>query len=824
MNLAKNIFTTILTCLLIYTVNGQTTTVSGRVIDDKGEGIPLASVRFNKEIAGVTSDLDGYYKISTSTASDSIVVKSFGYGDQGIAVQKGGNQTINVVLTTESQVLSGVTISAGENPAFAIMRKVVNNKKLNDRAKLDAYEYESYSKIEFDVDNMSEKFKEKKILSKLNDNLSSVQMLKDEKGREVFPVFFSETISRYFVRNKPKVTKEIVDASKFEGISVSDGSLTAQFVGTSFQNFSLYDNTITVLEKEFLSPISSTWRVNYKFELLDTLVDVNGYNSYVINVKPKRPQDLAFEGTIWIHDTTYALTKVDLRIPKSANLNYIDGIEVQRDYVFVDNKAWLPKSTYLEFDLMEPTKNWAGMIVKTRSSFSKFVINKPKTSEFYEYPIEVDPTALTKDEEYWNKNRHDTLSAYESNAFALVDTLKNLPIVRTYIDLVSIFVNGHKRIGKFDIGAYVDSYAYNEIEEHRLRLGFKTNFQFSNKWVFNGYLAYGLGDERWKYSLQGLYIISRKPWTTVGAQTRRDIDLLGLSELFDESSLFTTFSRWGNMNGAFIQERESINFYKQLNRHFSQKVEFKYRKLSPLFDFKYYPNPSDKTVERSTFTSSEVSLHSRFSKNEVFFYNDNDRVSLGSNELPNIDIDYTLGISDFLGSDFNYHKLSIMISQKLGMGTLGKTKYWLKFGKVFDQVPYPLLETHVGNETPFYSRYSFNLMNNFEFVSDQYTSLSVAHHFEGFFMNRIPIMKRLKWRVLANLNVLYGSVRDENLNIIPSEQVPFNTLEKKPYVEIGYGISNILKVFRVEVFHRLSYLNLPNASPVGVKFGAMFTL
>ena len=186
-----------------------------------------------------------------------------------------------------------------------------------------------------------------------------------------------------------------------------------------------------------------------------------------------------------------------------------------------------------------------------------------------------------------------------------------------------------------------------------------------------------------------------------------------------------------------------------------------------------------------------------------------------------------MGLKDVLGSDFSYQKFELTISQKkLKVGLLGTSQYEVVGGYISSALPYPLLEVHLGNNSPFYYRQGFNTMSRTEFISDQYATLRYTHFFEGFFLNRIPLMRRLDWRLLASANVLYGGVRDENkaYRTVDGQEVPaFGFLDQgTPFAEVGYGIENIFHVLRVEAYHRLNYLDRPEASKFSVKVGLQF--
>lgn len=810
--------------LLSLGTQAQVTVVTGTVIDNKTkETIPFAFVKFQDATKGVTTDLEGKFSLKGETKADSVLVESFGFELKAYPIKKGTSQYVLIELGESEMLLAEAVVSAGENPAWPIIRKTRENRAITDRANLDYYEYDSYNVLEVDVDNMSEKFKERKIMKPIGKSIENIEMLVDDKGREVFPMFISETLSKFYVKNNPYTNKEIISATRLSGLSTTDGSFASQFTGSTFQQFNFYANTITAFEREFMSPLGMAWKSNYKYELVDSLVDVNGHFSYEIAIQPRRPQDLAFIGTIWVDMEAYALTKMDVHIPKEANLNYIDGIEVKREWEPTPEGIWMPSETHLEVDIMELTKDWAGMIAKSHTSCENYVLNVEKPVDFYRYSIEVDENATNYDDQYWDDNRHGELNEQELASYAMIDTLKNLPVVRTYIDIVNIIVDGYKKVGKVELGSYLSAYAFNQVEGHRFRLGFKTHHTFSKKVEFSGYLAYGTLDNNWKYDLKTRLILSRRPWVELELETRRDIDQLGLTGQIG-NPLFETFSRWGNVVGGYTHEHQRISLFKQLNKHFSGKVGLEHSYFNPLFDFAYFPNPNDQNQIRTRFTNSEAYIEGRFSKNEVILINDNDRLSFGSNQLPTFELRYAAGFNNVLGSDFDYHKLDLTISQVMGMGSLGKSRYWLRAGKVFNPVAYPLLNVHLGNQSPIYAVNSFNTMNYFEFVSDQYASLTFVHHFEGFFMNRIPLMKKLKWRIVTNAELLYGGVSQTNYNLIPNEQRPFRTLEKQPFVEVGYGIENIFKVVRVQLFHRLTYRDVPNAQKVGLKIGFQFSL
>jgi hypothetical protein len=343
--------------------------------------------------------------------------------------------------------------------------------------------------------------------------------------------------------------------------------------------------------------------------------------------------------------------------------------------------------------------------------------------------------------------------------------------------------------------------------------------------VFSGYLAYGTRDNRWKYGAGVERILSRKPWTTISFNSRYDIEQLGvLEEGVRTNFIYPAASRFGTLRQPHLLRQNTVRFQTDLFRDFTQSVALTNKKFDPLFPFAYYKgNPEAGESVDDQYTTTELVLESRWAKDEKYIFDNNVRANVGTMKAPVFTFRYHWGIDNFLHSSFGFHKFILRMDHRLNAGLLGTSVYAMEGGYIPSQIPYPSLKNHVGNTTIFHTMEAFNLMEFGEFVSDKYVFLKYNHHFEGFILNRIPLMKRLKWRLVASANILYGSLSDKNRMMIPETDLegnliaPIKSLEEKPYVEVGYGIENIFKVFRVQAFHRLTYLDEPETNPFGVK-------
>lgn len=806
--------------------HGQERTISGKISDaNTGEPIPFANIYFKGTSTGTTSDFDGKYTITTRNVTDSLVASYIGYQTRVRALPVDWSKTLDFQLEEEVKSLKEVVFFSGENPAFKVIRGAVSNKKTNDKRKLEAYDYESYTKIQVSVDNISERFKKSGVMRKISNVLDSIEVIAGEDGKPVLPIFISEAISRVYFKSNPQLKTEHVYRTNISGVGITDGQLTSQVIGGTFQEYNFYQNWINIADKQFISPLADGWRISYEPYLVDSMM-LGDHFCYKIDLYPKREVDLAFVGTLWITKEGFALKQLDLSTSEKINLNFIEKIRIQQEFEPTVAGPWMPMKTRVVVDVGEVTESMAGLLFSFYTSSQDLKVNEPQKNRFYMEPVSLDPAVTKQDDSFWTQRRHEPLSGTELNVYRMIDTLKYIPEIKTTTDLVKFIATGYHKIGKFEIGPYANWYANNEIEGLRLGFSGRTSIDFSNKLVIAGNVGYGFRDEEWKWGGSLKYIFDRKPWTTLTIEHRKEIDPVWvLNSEISTGSLFYAFSRFGEMADPFTHWQNNITFERQIGVGITQKIILKNQFFDPLFDFTYFKEPGvPDSPTGSSFTTTELNVETRFGRDEVWVINDNDRVSLTTRRWPVFILRYTLGISDLLGGDFDYQKIKATVFKDQKMGQFGTARFTLSGGYIFSQLPYPLLENHVGNESPFYIGFANNLMRYFEFSSDHWVGLNYRHRFQGSVLNRVPLLKKLKLRLTGTANILMGGMRDENKIVVPpledffGNPIPrFNTFGDVPYVELGYGLENILKIIRVDFFHRLTYLDNPGVRPFGVK-------
>jgi len=798
---------------------GQKTVVSGTVFDAKSkEPLPFVNVAFKGTKVGTTTDIDGKYRIETYYAGDSLVASFVGYKPLSKAVRLDKSQVIDFPLEEGSVSLGEVVVKAKdfENPAHVILKKIINNKPINNKKKLDSYEYETYNKIQFDLNNVSEKFTERKLFSSFDFIFDNI----DSTGEKIsLPFFMTETLSNYFYRRDPKGRKEIIQATKVSGIN---NKSISQFLGQMYQDVNVYENSLGIFGKNFVSPIADYGLIFYKYFLVDSAY-IDQKWCYRLDFLPKNENELVFEGHFWVNDTTYAIKEIDAKILPEANINFIEDLKVHHEYNEVEPEVWMltREALLADFSLIDSEVGFYG---KKLTTYRDFVINKPKDSEFYggaEHVI-VKSIVNEKPEEYWEKERHEEISSDQQAIYDMVDSLKTNKVFMTYVDIVNFLIQGYWVDGKIEYGPVFTFLSYNSIEGLRPKFGLRTSNEFSTRLMLEGYGAYGTRDQRFKYMLGGTYFLSKKPRTSVGMYFSEDYELVGqVPNYFSRDHFIQVLTVRNPQDRLILNKQFRLFTRREWFTGFSTLLEFRRRDLSSAgawnFEREETINGEPQITDVSNIISSEVSLGVRFAYRENFVEGEFTRVSLGST-WPIVNVRLDLGIKGVLDSDYQYQKLTLSATDKIPLGPFGTMQYALEGGKTWQNLPYPLQFIHSGNESIFYNSEAFNTMNFFEFVSDEYVAFRAEHHFEGFFLNKIPLFQKLKWREIVGINTIYGAFDPGNLDELLLPDRTF-ILDDGPYAEAYLGVENIFRFFRVDAIWRLTYRDNPNTQNFGILLG-----
>ncbi len=800
------------------TMFGQLTKIMGTITDQStGEPMPYVNIVFNGKPIGITSDFNGKYSIETLNPGDSLIASFIGFETQTKKVEKGKFQYINFEMVPLEFELQTVVIVAGENPAEILLRKIIENKAQNNPDKFEAFEYEAYNKIQIDLNNVSEDFKEKRIFRPFSFIFDFVDT-STVNGKTYLPVFLTETVSNVYYRKNPRASIERIYATKISGIE--NESMT-QFLGDQVQYTNVYDNYIVIFQKNFISPIANFGLNFYKYYLVDSAFHDNKW-CYKVMYKPRRKQTLTFTGHYWVHDTTFAIREIEMRIADDANINFVNDMVISKKFDLFNDTSWLPVRDFIvgDFNLIENNDKVVGFFGHKTTTYRDYIVNQPRPDDFYKSPVTVivEENATKQPDNFWIENRHEELSRDEKTIYFMIDTLKTLPRFNTYIDIIQMITTGYYVSGNFEYGPYASLLSLNDVEGLRMRIGGRTSNEFSTKVMLSGHLAYGTRDQEFKYGAGLLYMLGKNPRRTLGASFKYDIEQLGASQNAFREDFFLAFLFRRNPADKLSMVREYKAFYEhEWFTGFQNTLNFIHRDLySPAnvdFQFYFYDDTVQTFVEQNMLPSTEIRLDTRLAYREKFLIGEFERVSLGA-KYPILDIRYGYGIPRRFNGEYEYHRLELGLTHWFNVFNLGWSKYMIEAGRMWGRLPYPLLKLHEGNETFIYDEYAFNMMNYYEFVSDKYLSVFYTHHFDGYFFNRVPLLRKLKWREVIYGRALIGGLDEKNkdYSVFPAGLYSLD----KPYFETGAGIENIFKVLRVDAIWRLSYPDHPGITKFAV--------
>jgi len=781
--------------------------VKGNIKDQHSdEPVPFASIYFTKAANGKLADSAGNFSFQFANwPQDTLVVTNVGFKDFKIFIDAKNiiGDTLNLLVQLEpGKFNTGVVVKAKSNRGLLMWRRIVKNKPLNDRYRFDNFSYELYNKLELDFKNVNkEKLGQMKLLKPFSFILESI----DTTGGVPFlPFYLTESISDYYFQKAPLKRREVFKASKTIGIK---NESVSKLLGGMDQVVNIYSNYINVFDKLFVSPINDNGDAYYNYKLADTQY-VAGKRMIHFLFTPRRKGENTFEGDCWVHDTTYAIQKMNLRLSEDANVNYVDKLSLVQEYQLINDSTWFLSKDKFVVDISPFGKKKFSFIGRKTTTYRNVAVNDnsvikeiSKNKILEETILPVD--AKDRTEDYWTQSRHEQLSTTEKGIYNMIDTLMNLPKFKKYTKALDFIGTGYLSLGKVQIGPWQNWVYTNSEEGLRLRFDLATNYKFNNKITFHGYAAYGFADKKLKGEFDIFYLPKKHPRTFLFASYVNDFDYG--QNYFDEISsdnIFALAVRKPGVPIKFIKLEETrLDLFKESNAGFSVMLSGRRRQYDPV------RNLPDKiyfsTSAGEALNAFETSIRLRYAYLEKFLENNFYRSSLGS-PYPIVELKYTKGISGVLNSSYNFHKLSAGISNFQKIPPFGTLYFNVFAGKTYGTLPYMFLDVAPGNEISYYNKYAFNMMNKYEFVHDQYAGINVEHNFGTGLFRFIPFTRKLKFRQLWTAKALLGSLTEDNQRLNFVGDFPFQSLDGRTYLEVGTGVDNILKVLRLDFVWRVS--------------------
>lgn len=827
--------------MICFSLSAQKLTkIKGIVIDAKTkEPLPFVNIAFKGANVGTTTDFDGKYYLETQWGTPTLMASFVGYNKLSKKVELGISQTINFQLSSEAIEMEEFVVKADkkryknkDNPAVELIKLVIDHKNDNRKESLNFYEYDKYEKIEIDINNITEDFLNKGWLKKkfqvVIDHIDTSEI----NGKPYLPVFLRETASKMYYRQKPKALKEHQYGSKmtgFEGYIDDDGM--SFIMDKLYQDIDIYENNINLLSNQFTSPISVLGTTIYKYFIIDTL-EVNGRECINLAFTPRNKADFAFKGSLFIlnDSSSYAVTKVTMGVADEINLNFVKDLQLDQEFTLYNDSVWMLSKDRLIIDY-NLSKKGRGMFGKKTINYSNFVLNQERDNEIYnkvEKIIKAEGIE-NKSDSFWVETRPDTLTEQEQGVYFMIDSIQKIPAFKRTMDIAFLFITGWHQIGKIELGPLNSFYSFNEIEGFRLRAGFRTTTDFSKKFMYYNYLAYGFKDEEYKYFVGLTYSFNdnflTNPQHRLLASVQRETKFPGQDlQFLNEDNFLLSFKR-GASDRMIFNDIYTLDYLRETPSGFSYNLIYENKMQRPLGTLEFISGDS---VSYSNIKCDNVSVNLRFAPNEQFYQGKNFRVPL-PNKYPIFQLRFTQGIKGFINGENEYTRVSSNIFKRFYLAQIGFTDMEIEAGKVFGSVSYPLLNLPRANQSFFLQEPSFNMMNFMEFLSDEYATINISHYFNGFLFNKIPLFKKLKWREVITLKALYGNLTADNDPNLHPELFRFPldadgnpstfTFDKGiPYIELSAGVMNIFKIIRIDVLQRVTYLDNPDMTSLfGVK-------
>lgn len=806
-------------------VSAQVKVIHGTVTDkNTNEPIPFAAVQFIGTDVGISTDENGAYSFRlNSLPGDSLSVHVIGYPEIHRSVDlKADSQEIDFELSRIPYSLNEFVIHAGVNPALIILKKIIKHKPDNNPDRLSSYKYKVYNKLEVDLDNLNtERLTNSKIFGPFAFVFKNMDT--NQYNQPYLPVFLTETISDYYFRRQPKKQKEIITASRTSGF---ENRSVTQFLGTMYQNVNVYDNFIPVLGLKFVSPISDVATAFYRYKLVDTQF-IDNHQCFHITFEPKRKGENDFFGDFWVADTSFAIQKMNMEVAPEANINYAKRISLVQEFAPLGDTLWfLVKDKFIaQFSPPVAKKNMIGIIGRKTTSYYDISVNDTSATNIFDIKkyrannIYIQAGATGKPDSFWSTHRYVPLNKNEKAIYSMMDSLEQMPLYHKYTGIVDFITTGTKDVGDFEFGPYWYLFSENQLEKFRLRFDLGTTPHLFKNIYLHGNIAYGFGYKDFTGSLSGFWLLHRHPRMYLYGSYTHDLDVGNLNEgQLGTNNIFTIAIRKKGIPQKFVMTDEKrLEFYREWFSGLSMHWIFTntlYDPFAPLPVKSYFIQNSK---NYTPLDNSELDLELRFAWREKYLEGNYYRIGLGS-PLPIVTLDAGMGIKGILNSSYNYQKVRLSISDRISIAPFGSIDYDVYGGKIFGTLPYLLLEVHPGNELYYYDPRAFDMMNRYEFLSDEWAGFNFEHDIGGGIFSYIPGVRKLKLRQFWTAKGVIGSLSDANKALNLASGYPFKTLEGDPYLEIGTGVSNILHFIRIDVDWRV--LPKPHAGePAIKKFG-----
>ena len=807
------IFTSLAFLFLSISLNAQ---LSGKITNKNGEPLSFANIYIQGTTNGTTSNLDGDYNFELAPGTYSIVYQYVGYKPQVVKITLEAKRLKkDITLLEESVSIETVVVKAdGEDPAYAIIRKAIE-KRAYYKDLVDAYSCDVYIKGNQKLLDAPEKI--------FGQELGDLGGTLDSNRQGI--VYLSESEAKLYYQ-KPNQKKEEMISSKVSG---NDNGFS--FNRASLMDFSFYENFIEI-SRNIISPIATNALSYYRYKLLGTVFDEDGHLINKIEVIPKREEDPVYRGTIYIIEDLWNIQSVELMITGATiKQPILDTLVIKQVFVPVrDPDVWMLLSQSLHFNIKIFGFKIGGYFTGV---YSNYDLDVQFDKKFFNNEVfKVNEDSNEKELTYWDSIRPVPLTVEEEVDYVKKDSLEKIWESKEFMDSIDAknnkfkvwdlllgyqYNNSYKKT-YFSVGLPLSTIGFNPVQ------GFYGNLDIVYRKYFderstqylriNPTVQYGFSDKQVRADISVTYNFNEVSFDRITLSGGRAITQFNYEKPIS-AFINTQYALWDHKSFIKLYDKSfgRVAYQREITNGIFLKGYVDYSERSPLentsnYSFlkkerTYNPNdplyPNDADMPFETNQAFELGLSFRIRFQQKYISYPKRKFIMGS-KFPEIWIHYRKGIAA-LGSDVDYDLLKLNIEHEISMGLVGRTEFNIEGGVFVNDKKMEFIDyQHFnGNQTFIYSPgdalKSFMMLPYYEYsTTNPYTQIHFQHHFEGFLLDKLPLIRKLGLKSVLGASFLY-------------------TEEGGDYYEVSYGFENIgfgiVKLFRADVvssFRKGEYL------------------
>ena len=843
--------------LLIFSLAIDAQTIRGVVVDEEtGDSIPHPGLQYKKGKVVVSGGSDGSFSIARLN-DEYLTVSAVGYKTLQILIGPNTPARMRITLKPDTKRLKEVTVrgkkgkySRKNNPAVELMKRVIAAKKRNDLENHDYYRYDKYQKLTLAVNDITPAEVEKEKGKNRQWLVNQIEFC-PYNNKLILPLSVDETITQHIYRKDPKKEKTIVLGQRATGVNdlIQTGEMLNTVLKDVFTDVDLYDDQIRLLQYPFTSPIGKDAIAFYRFYIVDT-VYVDRDECYHLEFTPNNQQDFGFRGELWVlTDSTLHVKKCRLSLPRKSDVNFTDNLSVTQEFTKLPNGEWVltTDDMYVEMSVVDFLTK--AVVIRTTRMTDYAFDPIPDKAFKGKAKVKYDPSSRMRGDDFWADNRTVELTGSERGIGTFIDNLTKTKGFKYLLFGMKVLIENYVETGGkthpslVDIGPINTMVSTNFIDGMRTRLSAQTTANLNPHLFVSGYYARGWDSRKNYYKGQVTYSFNKKeymPWefpkrTLTFTST---YDVCSPSDKFmptDKDNVFTSF-KWTDVDKMMFYNRQELAFEYEQDWGFKTTVKLKTEENEACGKLYFTPlslyDAETPALEHGKIRTTEASIELRYAPGETYVNTKQRRLKINY-DPPVFTLSHTVGVKGVLGGDYNYNFTEASVYKRFWLNSWGKLDVTLKGGIQWNKVPFPLLIMPAANLSYIVEDETFNMINNMEFLNDRYASLDVSWDLNGKIFNRIPLIKKLKWREWLGVKVLWGTLTDKNNPTLAANagdpllmQFPEGSYvmdPHRPYIELIAGIHNIFKIFHVQFVHRLNYNGLPTAKKNGVRLMMRFT-